>query len=200
MTMNDRTEMDERSSETGAAVATQQAGSNAGVRRATPTPTPAVDIFEDSQGVTLLADLPGVSREKPDIRVQDHHLYIEAEAVVPTPSGLRLQHAEIQDPHFARAFTLSGDFDTARIDAQLRDGILKLSIPRRDEARRYGTSKSGSQMLVPRVMTASIPGHWHGRHIGGRLSQTHGLVSGMVHFAGLRRHVSPRTRVTGLVA
>ncbi|WP_454825210.1 Hsp20/alpha crystallin family protein [Paraburkholderia xenovorans] len=133
--MNDRTEVAERSSETGAgaAVATQQAGSNAGARRA--TLTPAVDIFEDSQGVTLLADLPGVSREKLDIRVQDNHLCIEAEAVVPTPSGLRLQHAEVRDPHFARAFTLSGDFDTSRIDAQLRDGILKLNIPRRDEAR-----------------------------------------------------------------
>lgn len=133
MTMNDRTEVAERSSETGAAVATQQAGSNAGARRT--TLTPAVDIFEDGQGVTLLADLPGVSREKLEIRVQDNRLYIEAEAVVSTPSGLRLQHAEVQDPHFARAFTLSGNFDTSRIDAQLRDGILKLNIPRRDEAR-----------------------------------------------------------------
>ena len=96
---------------------------------------PAVDIFEDSHGITLYADLPGVPREKLDVRVQDGSLTIEAEAVVPTPSGLRLQHAEIRHPHFARAFTLSPDFDVSRIDAQLRDGVLKLTIPRRDEAK-----------------------------------------------------------------
>jgi HSP20 family molecular chaperone IbpA len=69
------------------------------------------------------------------VQVQDGSLSIEAEAVVPTPSGLRLQYGEIRHPHFARAFTLSPDFDVSRIDAQLRDGVLKLTIPRRDEAK-----------------------------------------------------------------
>ena len=96
---------------------------------------PDVDIFEDRHGITLYADLPGAPREKLDVRVQDGSLTIEAEAVVPTPAGLRLQHAEIRHPHFARAFTLSPDFDVSRIDAQLRDGVLKLTIPRRDEAK-----------------------------------------------------------------
>jgi len=96
---------------------------------------PAVDVFEDSRGITLYADLPGVPREKLDVRVQDGSLSIEAEAVVPTPAGLRLQHGEVQHPHFRRAFTLSPDFDVSRIDAQLRDGVLKLTIPRREEAK-----------------------------------------------------------------
>lgn len=96
---------------------------------------PAVDIFEDRTGITLYADLPGVPREKLDVRVQDGKLTIEAEAVVPMPSGLRLQHGEIRNPRFARAFALSLDFDVSRIDAQLRDGVLKLVIPRRDEAK-----------------------------------------------------------------
>jgi HSP20 family protein len=67
--------------------------------------------------------------------VHDGNLYIEAEAVVPTPAGLRLQHAESREPRFARAFSLSPDFDATRIDANLRDGVLRLAIPRRDEAR-----------------------------------------------------------------
>ncbi|GJH05903.1 Hsp20/alpha crystallin family protein [Paraburkholderia terrae] len=96
---------------------------------------PPVDVFEDSRGITLYADLPGVPRDKLDVRVQDGSLSIEAEAVVPTPSGLRLQHGEVRHPHFWRAFTLSPDFDVSRIDAQLRDGVLKLTIPRREEAR-----------------------------------------------------------------
>ncbi|MFC5427969.1 Hsp20/alpha crystallin family protein [Paraburkholderia denitrificans] len=96
---------------------------------------PAVDVFEDSHGITLYADLPGVPREKLDVRVQDGSLHIEAEAVIPTPSGLRLQHGEVRHPHFWRAFTLSPDFDISRIDAQLRDGVLRLTIPRREEAK-----------------------------------------------------------------
>jgi HSP20 family molecular chaperone IbpA len=99
------------------------------------TLTPPVDIFEDSQGVTLWADLPGVTKDRLDVKVHDGNLYIEAEAVVRTPAGLRLQHAEIRQPHFARAFSLGADFDASKIDANLKDGVLKLTIPRRDEAR-----------------------------------------------------------------
>ncbi|KVG21207.1 heat-shock protein [Burkholderia ubonensis] len=99
------------------------------------TLTPAVDIYEDRQGVTLWADLPGVTKDKLDVKVHDSSLSIEAEAVVPTPANLRLQHAEVREPHFARTFTLSPDFDTSKIEASLQDGVLKLTIPRRDEAR-----------------------------------------------------------------
>ncbi|KVU98169.1 heat-shock protein [Burkholderia ubonensis] len=99
------------------------------------TLTPAVDIYEDRQGVTLWADLPGVTKDKLDVKVHDSSLSIEAEAVVPTPTNLRLQHAEVREPHFARTFTLSPDFDTSKIEASLQDGVLKLTIPRRDEAR-----------------------------------------------------------------
>ena len=99
------------------------------------TITPAVDIYEDGQAVTLWADLPGVTRDKLDVRVHDGNLSIEAEAVVPTPANLRLQHAEVREPHFARTFTLSPDFDASKIEANLLDGVLRLTIPRREEAR-----------------------------------------------------------------
>jgi HSP20 family molecular chaperone IbpA len=99
------------------------------------TLTPPVDISENSQGVTLWADLPGVTKDRLDVKVHDGSLYIEAEAMVPMPAGLRLQHAEIRRPHFARAFSLGVDLDASKIDANLKDGVLKLTIPRRDEAR-----------------------------------------------------------------
>jgi HSP20 family molecular chaperone IbpA len=99
------------------------------------TLTPAVDVFEDSQGVTLWADLPGVTKDRLDVKVHDGNLFIEAEAVVPTPAGLRLQHAEIREPHFARAFSLGSDLDVSQVDANLKDGVLKLTVPRREEAR-----------------------------------------------------------------
>jgi HSP20 family protein len=130
--MNDRTQVAERDQK---AVAPQRGDQPA--RRT--TLAPAVDVFEHSQGITLWADLPGVTKGKLDVKVHDGNLYIEAEAVVPTPAGLRLQHAEIRDPHFARAFSLSPDFDTSKINANLQDGVLKLTIPRRDEAHHAGS-------------------------------------------------------------
>ncbi|KVN31979.1 heat-shock protein [Burkholderia pyrrocinia] len=126
--MNDTTQLAERDRSAVTRRDTEQA-----TRRI--TLTPAVDIYEDSHGVTLWADLPGVTKDKLDVKVHDSSLSIEAEAVVPTPANLRLQHAEVREPHFARTFTLSPDFDTSKIEACLQDGVLKLTIPRRDEAR-----------------------------------------------------------------
>ena len=103
------------------------------VRRA--TVTPAVDIVEDSHGITLWADLPGVSREKLDVKVHDARLTIEAEAELPVQGAVRVHHAELRAPRFARAFTVSDDFDTTKIDANLTNGVLRLTIPRREEAR-----------------------------------------------------------------
>lgn len=126
--MSDTTELSKRDPS-----AVTRSESGAAARRM--TITPAVDIYEDTRGVTLWADLPGVARDKLDVRVHDSSLAIEAEAVVPTPANLRLQHAEVREPRFARTFTLSPDFDTSKIEASLKDGVLKLTIPRRDEAR-----------------------------------------------------------------
>lgn len=126
--MNETTQVAERN---------QYAATESQEKRSTSAMTlpPAVDIVEDGNGVTLWADLPGVTRDKLNVNVHDGNLHIEAEAVVPTPQGLRVQHAEIRQPHFARAFSLSADLDPSRIEALLQDGVLKLTIPRREEAR-----------------------------------------------------------------
>ena len=96
------------------------------------TVTPAVDIFEDTQAVTLLADLPGVSRDRLEIRVHEGSLTIDAQAVLPTSPELRITYAETRAPHFARRFVVSEDFDTSRIEANLKDGVLTIRIPRRE--------------------------------------------------------------------
>lgn len=95
---------------------------------------PAVDIIEDKEGVTVWADLPGVSKDKLEVKVHDGRLSIEAEAVVPTPAGLNVTHAELGSPRYARAFSISPDLDTAKIDASLQAGVLTLRIPRVEAA------------------------------------------------------------------
>ncbi|WP_334016730.1 Hsp20/alpha crystallin family protein [Burkholderia gladioli] len=99
-----------------------------------PAVTPAVDIVEDSEGITLWADLPGVSKAGLDLRVHDNRLTIDAQVSLPQTEGLRLQHAEWRAPRYLRSFVVSPHFDTARIEANLRDGLLTLRIPRRAEA------------------------------------------------------------------
>ncbi|WP_250475944.1 Hsp20/alpha crystallin family protein [Caballeronia sp. GAFFF1] len=126
--MSDNTQIAEREK---GAVARQESSQE---RRRT-TLAPNVDIVEDVQGVTLWADLPGVSKDRLDVKVHDGSLVIEGESVVPVPPSLRLAHAEVRAPYFSRTFTVSEDFDTSKIEATLKDGVLKLTLPRREEAK-----------------------------------------------------------------
>lgn len=96
---------------------------------------PPVDIFESEVGITLLADLPGVSKERLGIKVDGDHLLIEGSAEVKVPDNLQLLHSEVRQPYFRRSFTLSRELDTTKIEANLRDGVLRLHIPKAEEAR-----------------------------------------------------------------
>ena len=100
-----------------------------------PHALPPIDIFEDEGGITLVADLPGVPRENLHVRVDGETLVIEAEASVAAPPGLELVYGEAQLNSYRRQFTLSRELDTARIDAQLKNGVLRLVIPKSEQAR-----------------------------------------------------------------
>jgi len=95
---------------------------------------PAVDVYEDETGITLLADTPGVPREQLELRVDGDELLIEAAVQVATPDGLEPVYAEVRVPRYRRSFTLSRELDSARIDASLKDGVLTLRIPKQAHA------------------------------------------------------------------
>ena len=96
---------------------------------------PPVDIFEDESGVTLLADLPGVSREQLEVRVDGDTLFIEGTAAVPEVGEMELIHGELLSPVYRRSFTLSRDLDPQRIEAQLTQGVLKLRLHKAEQAK-----------------------------------------------------------------
>ncbi|SAI66751.1 Spore protein SP21 [Bordetella ansorpii] len=98
------------------------------------TLVPPVDIIEDPKGITLIADLPGVSKEQLQIRVQAERLVIEADARIDAPAGVQAFHTEVEQPRYRRAFHLSAELDTAAIEATLKDGVLTLRIPRAQAA------------------------------------------------------------------
>jgi HSP20 family protein len=104
-------------------------------KTAQPFVIPPVDIYEDESGITLLADLPGVPRENLNVRIDGESLQIEATASTAGPQNMELVYGEAQVPSFRRRFTLSRELDTGRIEAQLKDGVLTLTIPKAEEAK-----------------------------------------------------------------
>lgn len=95
---------------------------------------PRVDVVEDSNGITLLADLPGVKKDGLDIKVDGTTLSLEGAVALDAPPSIDAVFAEVRASRYRRSFTLSNELDTAAIDAQLKDGVLKLRIPKVAEA------------------------------------------------------------------
>ena len=95
---------------------------------------PAVDIFEDAGGITLLADMPGVSRERLDVKLDGDNLSVEGRVELDAPPEMRALWAEVSVPRFRRTFTLSRELDAGRIEANLKDGVLTLRVPKQAHA------------------------------------------------------------------
>ena len=95
---------------------------------------PPVDVIEDATGITLYADLPGVPKDKLNLRVDGDLLSIEAELNLPVPQGTAASHAEVQLTRYRRAFTLSKELDAGKVAAELSQGVLRLRIPKAEHA------------------------------------------------------------------
>jgi HSP20 family molecular chaperone IbpA len=94
-----------------------------------------VDIAEDSEGITLKADLPGVSRDQLDVRVESGHLLIEGTIKMAVPDNLTVVYAEVRGSLYRRSFALSNELDSAGVEANLTDGVLTVRIPRTEAAK-----------------------------------------------------------------
>jgi len=95
---------------------------------------PPVDVVEDAGGITLYADLPGVTRDKLVLQVDGENLVIEGEIVLAQAEGLEPTHVEVSVPRYRRVFTLSRELDSDKVDARLEAGVLTLRIPKAEHA------------------------------------------------------------------
>lgn len=95
---------------------------------------PQVDVFENNDGILLIADLPGVPKDKLELRIDNDTLLIEGEIAPDAPENMEAVYAEVRLSRYRRAFSLSAELDTTRIDAQLRNGVLNLRIPKHAHA------------------------------------------------------------------
>jgi HSP20 family protein len=93
---------------------------------------PPVDIYEDGQGLVVLADLPGVDKDALEVRVDKDTLTIQARAHHLVPGNPIYREYELTG--FYRRFKLSDAVDTQRIVAELKNGVLRLQLPRAEVA------------------------------------------------------------------
>jgi HSP20 family protein len=95
---------------------------------------PNVDIFENDQHITLMADLPGVTPEKLTIDLRDSVLTLSGDVEPYESSEEKDILVEYEIGKYFRQFTLSEVIDQNRIEAQLKDGVLRLTLPKVEKA------------------------------------------------------------------
>lgn len=96
---------------------------------------PPVDIIEDAEGITVRADLPGVSKDNLSIGVDGETLTLEATVELGEGAAMHAVYAEIRVAQYKRSFVLSRDLDTTKIDAAIRNGVLTLRVPKVEQAK-----------------------------------------------------------------
>jgi HSP20 family protein len=97
--------------------------------------SPSVDIFENDNAITLLADMPGVKAQ--DLKIDLRESVLTLTGRVTPPDGAKESDVlrEYQSGTFFRQFTLSETIDQSKIDAKLTDGVLRLELPKVEKAR-----------------------------------------------------------------
>ena len=96
---------------------------------------PAVDVLENEAGITVKADLPGVSKDDLSIRVDGETLTIEGRVSLHEAASLEAVYAEVRQSLYRRSFVLSRDLDTSKIDASMKNGVLTLTVPKLERAK-----------------------------------------------------------------
>jgi HSP20 family protein len=97
--------------------------------------TPPIDIHEGPDGLVLEADLPGATEQGVSIELEDNVLSLRAQVSTPAPEGARPLHQEYQVGDFYRSFILSDEVERGRITAELRNGVLRLTLPKAERAK-----------------------------------------------------------------
>jgi HSP20 family protein len=97
--------------------------------------TPLIDIHEGPDGLVLEADLPGVNEEGISIQLEDNVLSLHGRVASPVPDGARALHEEYRVGDYYRSFILSDEVERSRITAELKNGVLRLSLPKAERAK-----------------------------------------------------------------
>ena len=99
-----------------------------------PTLTPFIDIFELADKVFVFVDMPGVAKEETEVKVAGENLTIRGRHQrVSTPTGVRLIR-ECPQCDYYRALKLSDAIDVKGVEAEIKDGVLTIVLPKKQGA------------------------------------------------------------------
>ncbi len=100
-----------------------------------PVYVPRVDIIEDNEAIVLMADMPGVDEGNVDIVLEKGVLTINGRVDDYFPEDHRLMYAEYGTGDYRRSFTVTDAIDHNRIEATMKNGVLKLVLPKGEQAK-----------------------------------------------------------------
>jgi HSP20 family protein len=96
---------------------------------------PPVDIHETDDAIVLRADMPGVTKDRLELRVEGNTLLIEGTIGIAPQDQMSALYADVRATTWRRQFVLSNELESARIEANLQNGVLTVNIPKRAEVR-----------------------------------------------------------------
>lgn len=97
---------------------------------------PAIDVEETADAYVLTADLPGMSKENIGISVKEDSITIRGERIREAKAeGDNYHRVERQVGTFERTFTVHEGFDGEKVDAQYENGVLRVTLPKREETK-----------------------------------------------------------------
>ena len=91
---------------------------------------PRVDIYETDDQIVLVADVPGVDQDSVEITLEKSLLTVNGYVEPKAPEGYDIAYAEYDVGDFERSFRLSNQIDQAKIEATVKDGVLRLVLPK----------------------------------------------------------------------
>ena len=97
--------------------------------------TPRVDIWETDAGYNLEVEMPGVSKEGIDVKLEDGILSILGRVQPTEVTGFEKVHTEYQVGNYERQFKISEVIDESKINASVKNGVLQLELPKRESAK-----------------------------------------------------------------
>jgi HSP20 family molecular chaperone IbpA len=96
---------------------------------------PTADIFEDANALTVVLEMPGVNKSNVDINVENGVLQINGRLDFSKYEGMQPVYTEYNIGHYRRSFSLSNKIDQNRIGAEMKDGVLTITLPKAEEAK-----------------------------------------------------------------
>jgi HSP20 family molecular chaperone IbpA len=96
---------------------------------------PTADIYETPSELKVVLEMPGIEKNNVEISLEDGVLHVEGRLDLSKYQGLQPLYTEYNVGHYARSFQLSGKIDQSKIAAEMKDGVLSLTLPKVEEAK-----------------------------------------------------------------